>query len=102
MPKRSISGVAMTVFVFKEQGMGSRFIYQSVCDCLTDPLQEDAVWSSSTYYTTKSPDRKLTAKEFLSIICPHIFVRNAPVIVKLKKEDQASAELTKIEACLSG
>jgi hypothetical protein len=92
-----MSGVAMAVFVFRDQGTGSRIVHRSVCNCLTDPLPEDAVWSSSTYYGTKSPNCKLTAKEFLSIICPHIFVGEPPIIVKLKSENNASSELTKID-----
>lgn len=87
----------MTVLVFNDGGVGSRLVFKMVCHHLGDLVPEDAVWSSSTYYGTKSPDRKLTAKELLSIICPHIFVGHARVIVNLKRGHQTSLEPTKIE-----
>ncbi len=86
----------MTVLVFNDGGIGSRAVHKMVCDHLGDLIPEDAVWGSSTYYGTKSPDRKLTAKELLSIICPHIFVGHARVIVNLKTRRQTSLEPIKI------
>jgi hypothetical protein len=89
-------GERMTILVFEDRGVGSRGVYQTLCAYLSDPPQKDAVWSSSTYYGTKSPERKLTTKEFLSIICPHIFVGIAPIIVNAGSEIDAPSELTQI------
>jgi hypothetical protein len=87
----------MIVYVFKSNGRGSRFVYESIRSLVASEIHECSVWSYSTYYGTKSPGYKLTVKESLSIICPHVFVGDSPILVSLKKETQASAELKKIE-----
>ncbi len=87
----------MTVYVFRNLGMGSRLVCQSLGDLFADPIKECSVWNYSTYYDTKSPDYKLTNKEALSILGPHIFVGDAPIFVRPQKEFRFEIELKKIE-----
>ncbi len=87
----------MAVYVFKSNGNGSRFVCESLRNLIANEICECSVWNYSTYYGTKSPGYKLTVKESLSIVCPHIFVGESPILVSIKKETQASAQLEKIE-----
>lgn len=87
----------MTVYIFRNRGRGSRSVQHSLGGVFADPDHECVVWNFSTYYGTKSPAYKLTSKEALSIIGPHIFVGDAPIFVKPLKKAGFDDEMEKIE-----
>ncbi len=87
---------AMTVYVFKNRGMGSNLLRQSLSNVFAYPMEKCAIWNFSTYYNTKSPDYKLTNKELLSILCPHIFVGDDPIFVRIENEHDFGAQLMKL------
>jgi hypothetical protein len=87
----------MTIYVFKNLGMGSRLVYEALGRLFDEPVQECSVWNYSTYYGTKTPDYKLTRKEALSIVCPHIFVGDDPICVQPRKAPGFEIEIKRIE-----
>jgi hypothetical protein len=87
----------MTVYIFESRGIGARSIQQSLDLVFAERVFDWAVWSFSTYYGTKSPDYKLTSKELLSIIFPHIFVGSSPIFVKPLQSFRKEAEMVKID-----
>jgi hypothetical protein len=95
--RQALARKAMTVYIFQNHGIGSRSIQQSLGRVLADRAQDCAVWNFSTYYGTKSPDYKLTSKESLSIVCPHIFVGAAPIFVKPLGCLRSESEMEKID-----
>jgi hypothetical protein len=88
---------AMTVYIFENRGIGARSLQQALGRAFADRVCDWAIWSFSTYYGTKSPDYKLTNKELLSIILPHIFVGCAPIFVKPSGSFRSENEIEKID-----
>jgi hypothetical protein len=76
----------MTVYIFRNRGITSKPLQQSLAEVFSGSVADFVVWNFSTYYGTKSPDYKLTSKEALSIICPHIFTGAAPIFVKPQRK----------------
>ncbi|WP_442756116.1 hypothetical protein ACNHKD_05715 [Methylocystis sp. JAN1] len=86
----------MAVYIFRNGGTGSRSVYHSLRNFFDDPARQCSIWNFSTYYSTKSPDYKLTKKEALSIFCPHFFVGDAPILVMPREEFNFEIELRNI------
>jgi hypothetical protein len=87
----------MTVYIFRNRGITSKPLQQSLAEVSSGAVTDFAVWNFSTYYGTKSPDYKLTSKEALSILCPHIFVGVAPIFVKPQRKTIFESEIEGIE-----
>jgi hypothetical protein len=87
----------MTVYIFRNRGITSKPLQQSLAEFLPASANDFTVWNFSTYYGTKSPDYKLTSKEALSIFCPHIFVGAAPIFVKPPRKTIFESEIEKID-----
>jgi hypothetical protein len=87
----------MTVYIFRNRGITSEPLQQSLAEVFSGSVNDFTVWNFSTYYGTKSPDNKLTSKEALSIFCPHIFVGAAPIFVKPQRKSILESEIEGIE-----
>jgi hypothetical protein len=87
----------MTVYIFRNRGLTSKPLQQSLAEVFSGSVNDFTVWNFSTYYGTKSPDYKLTSKEALSIFCPHIFLGAAPIFVKPPRKAIFESEIEKID-----
>lgn len=87
----------MTVYIFRNRGITSKPLQQSLAEVFPGSVNDLMVWNFSTYYGTKSPDYKLTSKEALSIFCPHIFTGAAPIFVKPPRNAVSENQIEKIE-----